>query len=62
MTLVFFQYRALPTHCLIYSVAPPRSNKNAGISEINEPVQVYADGQPTYDFDEGPLNTKWKLS
>ena len=61
MTLVFFPYRALPTNCL-HRVVPPRSNKNAAISEINKLVKVYADGQQIYDFDEDRLKTKWKLS
>ena len=38
------------------------SKKNAAISEMNIVVQVYLNAQQIYDFDEGCLNTKLKLS
>ena len=61
MTLAFFPYCALPTHCF-HRVAPQMSKKNAAISEMNIVVQVYLNAQQIYDFDERCLNTKLKLS
>ena len=50
------------SHKLLNRVAPPRSNENAAISEMNKLVEVYAGAKQIYDFDEGRLNAKRKLS